>query len=1831
MRGFGRVFSLLVMSGLIALVGFGPQHAEGAARNLVVIEGADYQGNDYETRKDVDLEECKAACIADTGCEAFTYNSNARRCFLKSTYGDLRPFAGAVSGHIVDGGISAADRRAARRAELRFLPRAISDESRERARRLLQRSAAASGSFDVLMADAEAAARSGNPARAADLYATALRIAPESPSVWLRLAKATRMIRAEAWKDRQRLRKEATAAAVAAYLRSDSAAERARALAVLGQTLADRGVWRPAIRATRASLALNEVPSVRKAYDRLIAEHGFRISGHRVDSDAASPRICIELSEPLPRNRPNLADFVAADGGANLAVEAETQQICIDGVEHGKRYRILVRAGLPAADGEKLAKTVDLDVYVRDRAPSVRFLGRAYVLPKGGEASIPIVTVNSERIEAEVYRVGDRGLAGIVAEGPFLKQLSRYQADQLADQKGEKLWSGSIEVKPRLNREVTTAVPVGALIKELKPGAYVMTARPREVVGGDSDTLATQWFVVSDLGLAAFSGNDGLHTLLRSLSTAGPVGGVRLRLVARNDEILGRATTDAAGYARFEPGLLRGKGGNAPALLIAEGPHGDYALLDLAKAPFDLTDRGVVGRPAPKPLDVYLVSERGIYRPGETVHLTALLRDATANAVTNLPLTVIVKRPDGVEQKRFLTADEGLGGHHAALKLLPTAMRGTWRAAVHTDPKAPALAEVTFAVEDFQPERLTFDLKSPAASIDPDNPPTVGIDARFLYGAPAVNLAVEGETELRGVDTLAAFPGFRFGLAADKVEPVRRPVPGAVTDGSGKVEVPVELPEMVPVSKPREAEINLRVVDTGGRPVERSITLPVLDRQGRIGIKPLFKGSVDEGGNAGFQVIALGPDGERQAQSGLTWTLSKVTTSFQWYQADGSWDYEPVVTRKRVASGTVAAGVVDPGRVEVPVDWGGYELELSAPDGELLPASMGFEAGWYVAPSAVNTPDVLKVSLDKPRYRIGEMARVRVEPRFAGLALVMVMDDRLVSMTPIVVPSEGATAEIPVTAAWGPGAYVTAVLYRPMDLAAKRMPGRAIGLAWAGVDPQDRKLDVGLSVREKAPPRQPLPIGLAVRNLAAGEDAFVTVAAVDVGILNLTRYEAPAPDDWYFGQRRLGMEIRDLYGELIDRMQGAPGVVRSGGDAGLMQIAGPPPNETLVAFYSGILKVDASGKASVSFSLPDFNGTVRVMAVAWSARGVGHAVQDVLVRDPVVVNAALPRFLAPHDKSRILVDLAHVEGPSGEMALRVTAAGGIDIDPGASSRLVTLTAGGRTQALVPIEASAVGDHDVTITLTTPDGRTLAKTLVLPVRSNQPPLMRTSVETLAPGGGLTLDAGRLAGMVQGTGSVVVSVTGAGRLDVPGLVRVLDRYPYGCAEQLTSRALPLLYLDQVALAAGLSGDKAVGRRVRDAITSLLGKQSASGGFGLWGPGDNDLWLDAYVTDFLSRAREQDYSVPMVAFQMAIDNLRNRVAYAPDFESGGEDVAYALYVLSRNGRAVIGDLRYYEETKLKAFATPLAKAQIGAALALYGDRVRGADAFRAAVAQLGKARDTGGWRSDYGSTLRDGAAVLTLAAESGMGANKVVDLAALARRVEDAWASSGYTSTQDDAWLLLAAHALMEGAAKPKLTVDGKPVEGVLYRSFGADSLKASPAVVENSGERSVDAVLTAIGVPLAPPAAGGSGYRIERAYYDLEGRRIDPSGVAQGKRMIAIVTVRAEQKRAARLIVDDPLPAGFEIDNPNLLKAGDIAGIPWLDVVQAPAHKEFRADRFVAAVERSKDDPLQFQLAYVVRAVSPGVFMHPAASVEDMYRPQQRAWTGQGRVEVTGSLQ
>ena len=873
--------------------------------------------------------------------------------------------------------------------------------------------------------------------------------------------------------------------------------------------------------------------------------------------------------------------------------------------------------------------------------------------------------------------------------------------------------------------------------------------------------------------------------------------------------------------------------------------------------------------------------------------------------------------------------------------------------------------------------------------------------------------------------------------------------------------------------------------------------------------------------------------------------------------------------------------------------------------------------------SNADTPDMLEVALDKGEYGPGDTMTVAVTARSAGQLTLNVIGDRLLASQTTEVKPGVAQVQVPVGRDWGAGAYLVATLRRPLDTPAQRMPGRAIGVQWFAIDRAAKTLGVEIKAPSLLRPNSTLRIPVKLAGLAAGADAKIVVAAVDVGILNLTNYKPPSPDDYYLAQRALAAEIRDLYGDLIDGMQGTRGQIRSGGDQGA-QLQGSPPTGPPLALYSGIVTVGADGNAEVTFDVPDFTGSIRVMAVAWSKDKVGHGTADVIVRDPVVLTATLPRFLLPGDRSSLHLDLDNVEGQAGDYTIAVTSAEAVSVGTAATQKL-TLRAKERGAVSVPVAATAAGSGTIRINVTGPSGFALERSFTLAVRPPAQILARRTVKQIAKGESLTLSSDLFADLVPGTGSVSISVGASAAFDAASLLAALDRYPFRCSEQITSRALPLLYVADLAKDAHLALDTKTDQRIRDAIEALLTRQDSNGSFGLWGVGGDDVWLDSYVTDFLTRARERKVAVPEAAFKLALDRLRNVVANTTDpGKNGGTDLAYALYVLARNGAAPIGDLRYIADAKLDALSTPIAKAQIAAALAMVGDRARAERVYAAALAAIAPTSqpDVLG-REDYGSTLRDAAALVALASEGG--ASRATVQAAV-QRVEAARASLRPTSTQEDAWLLLAASTMAKDAGKVSLDVGGTTTLHALYRTIRADDLK-EPLRIGNSGEDQLEAVVTVAGAPLTPEPATEKGFKIERLNYTPGGDAVDPKVVKQNTRLVVVLKITEAQPQFGRVIVADYLPAGFEIDNPHLVSSGDTGTLSWITDAEEPVNAEFRDDRFTAAFERKKDDPPVFTVAYVVRAVAPGKYVRPQASVEDMYRPDRFGRTATENVEVT----
>lgn len=1592
-----------------------------------------------------------------------------------------------------------------------------------------------------------------------------------------------------------------------------------------------------------ADMAPVALPKPAAAPNEPFAYRRLSIDGSKVEGEA-----CLFFNKPLADGSSvRYEDYVRIAPEAKTALHVVDDKLCIGGLDYGRDYAVRLLAGFPAKDGGKLDTDQKVDVALGARPAVVSLPGRGFILPRSEAVGLPVTTVNVGKVGIAVYRVNERGLDRFISEYadsnfPGGKPTTEGWTlrSWLNGDNGSLQWRGTMEVRNVLNQASVTAFPIRETIANWKPGAYFVVAwdaaqpppKADDDYGNDmpKGALAGMWVVDTDIALTTFSGRDGLDVFARSLQSAGPLAGLEVTLLSRGNDPIAKAVTAADGRATFAASLLKGRGAAEPvAVMVTDPAKQEFSRLELTKAAFDLSDRGIDGRAQPGPVDAFLYTERGVYRPGETVQLMAMLRDEAAHALKNLPVTLSVKRPDGTEFTRYTLALGASGALYQAIPLPKSSRRGRWSVTASIDPKAPPVGRAEFSVEDFVPEKLKVELSPQASLLRTDRTSVFDIAADFLYGAPAAGLAVESDLRVSIDDQpFPAFAKYTFGLenAKRKFEPPFITLTAPDTDEKGKSRLEWSGEKIPDTALPLKAQIEVRVFEPGnGRATKTDTALPLRTRNAYLGIRPTFDGRyATEGADTEFDLVAVDAEGRQIARPAVDYKIERITYSYQWYQSDGRWRWQTIVNERTVAADTLALTADKPMRLSRRLPWGSYKLTVA--DRETKAASsMGFYVGWYGGSEDNEpAPDTLKVASDRQSYQPGETAKVRLEAPFAGEALIAIATDRIVDTITAKVMPGGTTVDVPVKAEWGAGAYALVTAWRPLATPSGHTPTRAVGAVWLGLDAAPRTLTVKLGAPEKVTPRQKIEVPVHVAN-AEGQDAFVTLAAVDEGILQLTRYRTPDPAGYYFGKRRLGLDMRDDYGRLLDTRADDLGRIRSGGDSGDIGGLDIVPTRT-VALFSGPVKLDSKGDATIALEIPDFIGQLRLMAVAYDKDKVGSTETKLIVRDAVTADVVLPRFLAPGDRSRLALSLHNVEGAAGDYKLTLETSGAVSLDqPVTETR--HLDAGQRILAAWPMHANDVGSGKVAVAVSGPNGFSVHRDWDIQVRAAQTPSAVDTVARLDPGHELVVDREVTSGFADGTSVVGVALSRVPGIDVAALLRALDKYPYGCIEQTTSRALPLLYYNDVALLGYGPADPKIADRVQDAIYQIVDMQIGDGSFGMWGPFSNPAaeWLQAYALDFLVRAREHQMAVPAASLQRGLTWL-NRSAE----KMSANAQAYAWYVLAKAGLADPGRVRYFQDTHAKEIRGGLAWAQLAAALNLVGEPGRARLAFGMAQTHLND-RDPHDY---YGSSLRDRAGLLALASEAagpdGLAAVVGSVRERLAARVDE-------TTTQEQAWLVLAARAL-SGGGELAYSVDGQAKkstsEPVVLNPDGA--ALARGLHIRNDGDKPVWLQVTARGVPKDPQPAATQGLTVERSYYTLDGQPADLATLRQNDRVIVSLEGRNLEGGYHEAVLLDLLPAGLEIES--VLNDDTIKSFPFLSAITPTRIAEARDDRFFAAFDLGKrpyrnwwafgdDKPgYSFHVAYIARAVTPGSFALPAAQVSDMYAPRFYGRTAMGRITI-----
>jgi uncharacterized protein YfaS (alpha-2-macroglobulin family) len=836
---------------------------------------------------------------------------------------------------------------------------------------------------------------------------------------------------------------------------------------------------------------------------------------------------------------------------------------------------------------------------------------------------------------------------------------------------------------------------------------------------------------------------------------------------------------------------------------------------------------------------------------------------------------------------------------------------------------------------------------------------------------------------------------------------------------------------------------------------------------------------------------------------------------------------------------------------------------------------------------------------------------VRITPPFAGQASVAVLTDRLVSLRDVVVPEGGVEIEIPVDAAWGPGAHVAVTVFRAgnhdparQGATAAGRPARALGLAWIELDPAARRLEVSVEAPDLARPNARVEIPVRIAGVAGGS-AMLTLAAVDEGILRLTRFRSPDPVEHFLARRRLGLDIRDDYGRLIAPAEGEAAVLRQGGD----ELAGAALDipQRLVALFQGPVAVGADGVARVPLDIPDFAGELRLMVVAWDGARIGAASKPMTVREAVVAEALLPRFLAPGDEVRLPVLLHNIELPAGEVVATLTASGAIEL-AGPARLAQSLATGARATPATALRATVAGEGVLRLAVTGPDGFAKQREARITVRSSRAPVTDVATRTLAPGetAPVPVPSDRF---IAGTWQARATWGAPVRYDPAALVTALLRFPLDCVEQASSRVMALVHAPQNPDTAA-DDAAALGR----AIASILDRQRFDGRFGFWSAeGETQEWASLFATEALLRARAAGVTVPQAALEDALRAAEDGLDRNADQPEQVAAMAYRVHVLALAGRNRLGAARRLAEN-LDALPTPLARAQLASAFARAGDTQRATQIFGSALDATARQY----WGFDFGSAQRDLLAMAVLLKESGVAQDRLPNLLG---RLPGADLLPANTSTQEQAWAVAAAQALGRDGRPARIALDGRdlPVAAVVGAAL------AGNATAQNRGQAAVVQAVSVVGVPTSPLPAASQGMRVARRFFAMDGQALNLDALRAGTDFVVLLEARALTNESHMAMVLQGLPAGWEITG--RLPAGEVQGMPWLGTLTEPDSMPARDDRFAAAVTLTPEQSLA-RLAVRVRAVTAGRFDLPGMEAQDMYRPGVFARQNSARIVVLG---
>ena len=1490
----------------------------------------------------------------------------------------------------------------------------------------------------------------------------------------------------------------------------------------------------------------------------------------KVERDGA---LVTDYSLSLPRDR-------ESDHRSNT-------DFCIGGLAFSSNYQVTIRKGLSFTANRWPAVSNDITLYgrTRDRDPRILLDSARYILPVGERSLLPVTTLNVNEVNVEVFRIDPRTLVSVPN---LLANLDGYDSRMLGSLYAESLARWTTTVASELNESRSFNLDLGRIVRGRDPGLFVAVFSSPEIDQPNYENRPTQWFAHSDIGITTYSGVEKTLVALMDFKTLDPIEGATVQVLGGNNRELFAATSDGAGTVRIPQSYLAGSGGNAPHLMIVTTERGDFSLLEVANLkskPRFLE----AGRDKAYRQDVYLTVQRELFRVGDDVEYAVIARDLQLEPLVDLNLDVAFIDPRGseVETQSIITNEHGVAT--GSFGVQPTDLLGPYEIrAARRD--GIVLANGRVRVDDFVP--LTIDV---AVSVGEEPWGTAGehdiaIAADYLSGGPARSLAGDFRTEVRAVRSHTSdwLEGFVFGPVQDPDYRFTTEVRDFTLDDAGRFEgsVSFDAAGTIPPGM-YELRILAAVRDVGGRPNTATVNVPLATHPSYAGVRSEFGERLREGATAVFSVARIDRLGARLPDVELPYWIVRVRHSYDWYYDEG-WRWR----RTRQADETVASGAVGGGRIIVsrPLDWGRYELVVEDVSGfrTVLP----FRVGWASGGRTALEPEQLALSVATVDDNAGVL---RASLPFAGILRVQIADADVISEE--VLRVSGGDVEIPLELPdhLEPGFHVLATLLRPVRTGSDHLPQVALGSAWIPSVAPERDVGLRVGAPDIVRSTERIPVTLETR----AQTGSAVLYLVDVGIHALTGFRNEDPKDFFYGERELPLGIVSNHGRLIRQDQSLPTYRAGGGDEDTgSRVALKSKFFTTVAVASPILPV-TNGRVVHEFDQANFEGRLRLVALVASDRGIGFREHEMEVRDPVSLEVSLPRFIGTGDELATGVALrANETAAHVRLELRVGET--------VSQTQYAIAKGNNVHSMIGLAAPVTGVVPIEFTASF-DAMRVSRKFALRARPPSYPHTELRSLSLAPAGwlraartdapALTLPAFDLAEQTDLEYRVTVSATPGVALDQ--IFAALDRYPYGCLEQVASTTRGLIFRQE--LSPDRSAPAPDRERINQGIARIIAKQKTSGAFGYWDRSDR-VWerFQPYAVETLMLA------LPHAEDRSTVTNaIDNGLAYL--YRRSITDVESKLYaygVLARAGYEVTSRARYAIDHELSTglresdrdVLQKIDRVSLAYWLADILNDQRRTTRLHGTLEELLADRPSmdkvlqqrSGW-AESGTLFAVGGRHVRFAAQSAhflaqvSAANRTPLIAALVQETGAYLSALPYRSTYLNSKLAQMALANTDSLVGAKVEIDGQE-----YRIAENGSVDLAPRLLRSGFEvrhnvRQPLYLNVEVTGPRATTNPVDNGFKITKTWYDSAGERMEFEGIPlhaeQGDLFTVVLeVVPSRTGLAGESVLTDLLPSGFELEAgavaaPRSARGGVLETID-LDAGKRPEFVQHMDDRFVA---------------------------------------------------------